>query len=278
MNGSHLEPFCELKELRFLTVSELTGVPDCLGRELLHLQYLDLRGNRFTTSLPSSLGNLKELVEVIGFEQNVYEYAPPFHCRSLQCRPTYETLFQESGEKGENTWICGGLSQDLSTMPFFGARKLEKFWWDMNDLTATPEFFIKAVASWPSLRTLDLYDNRIRVSILALEPLKKLRHLRQVLIQRNFLHGTLDAAFFTDWPEQWTVLNIALNGELGGCLSPKSIPRWLELFHAGSRVRVDESCGSQGPEHSSWGMPPAAMGSREMASHFGHAPDERDEL
>jgi len=216
------------------------------------LQYLDVRGNQFSTpsSLPASLANLTELVEVVGFEQTVFEYLPPYKCKELACRPTYETLWQLQDEKnadGLDAWLCGGLSRDLSTMPFFGAKKLEKFWWDMNDLTATPEFFIKAVAAWPNLRTLDLYDNRIRVSILDLQPLKKLAQLRQLLIQRNFLYGTIDASFFLDWPGEWTIFNVALNWELEGCIPPKAIPRWLEFFYAGTKIKVDPSCGSGHP-------------------------------
>jgi len=224
---------------------KLACAPGGLGRLLLPVAC--------ASSLPASLANLTGLVEVVGFEQTVYEYAPPYKCKELACRPTYETLWQdEKNADGLDAWLCGGLSRDLSTMPFFGARKLEKFWWDMNELTATPEFFIKAVAAWPSLRTLDLYDNRIRVSILDLLPLKNLSHLRQLLIQRNFLYGTIDAAFFLDWPLEWTTFNIALNWELEGCIPPKAIPRWLEFSYAGTKIKVDPSCGSA-PSHSSGG-------------------------
>jgi hypothetical protein len=147
-----------------------------------------VRGNHFGNSLsvskalPASINDLSSLREFIGFQQGSFTFhgrGAQSACQKMTCLPTYETLITiPQSSDAESEWKCKPLVADLEDLPIFHLRFLEKFWslattagsslshqmycdrWDMNALTATPKFFHRVVASWPRLKTLDLYDNR----------------------------------------------------------------------------------------------------------------------
>jgi len=63
--------------------------------------------------------------------------------------------------------------------------------------------------------------------------------LHQVLVHANHIHGSLDAAFFKDWPRNWVTFNLMMNRDLGGCLARSDVPDWLTIKTAGTMVQWD---------------------------------------
>lgn len=240
-------PLCKLPGLKYLRIEcRLQGLPACIGN-LTTLTHLDVRGNHFGhaplgTAFPASMANLVNLVEFIGFEQGTatYQGLSSWCTKRKDCVPTFETL--GGGDDESQAWKCRPLRGHLDDLPFFGLRKLEKFWFDMNSLELRPHFFEKAVRSWPSLRSLDLYDNNITCEVDDIAHLKALPQMQQLLMQGNRVHGKLRGAFFRDWPETWSKLDLSMNPRLEGCLHPGDLPAPLVFKYAGTRVVVSRAC------------------------------------
>jgi len=235
---------CKLKSLFRLKIwCRLSSLPACVG-ELIELRHLDVQGNQLSTAdaFPASLSKLTNLVELIGFEQGVSSYqGPDSNCIHEQCCvPTFETLAASQGheEWPSGSWKCRPLTAELDALPFFAFRRLEKFWMDMNNLTLTPGFFERAATAWPSLRSLDLYDNAITVDIIHVFKLKALPQMMQLLLHGNRIYGTLRGNNFLRWPESWSKLDLSMNPRLEGCLHPDDLPPQLALKYFGTRVTV----------------------------------------
>ena len=121
----------------------------------------------------------------------------------------------------ESAWKCDPWTAVVDDLPIFRAKKLEKLWVDMNNLTITEGFFDKVVEAWPEMRTLDLYDNNVHVNVANVVKLKKLPNMQQLLLQNNRVYGTMDSNFFEGWQESWRNLNLVLNRDLQGRLTQR---------------------------------------------------------
>jgi len=262
MPGYFIEPLCKLKNLRILKLELcLESLPDCTG-DLVQLRYLDLRANRFQSpeALPLTMNKLVNLGQIIGFMQNEQRYNPVedsredgYSCRKkTDCKPIYETVTTFDGEPRDD-WVCGAMKGHLDEFPMYKLSKMEKFWWDMNNLTVTAAYFDHIVTSFPKLRTLDLYDNDIFIDVKHVKKLKRLTQLHQVQLQSNNIYGIIDPSFFDHWPEKWIRLDLNLNRKLRGCLDLEDIPQSIQWpVFAGTQVVITRGGGYGGLQCMAW--------------------------
>jgi len=267
-----IAPLCKLRGLKILQLGcRLLGLPACIG-EMKALTHLDVRGNHFGHGplagvFPASMAKLVNLVEFVGFEQGRMEYTGPSSPCTIgtTCVPTFETLASatEVDDPSAN-WKCQPLRAHLNDLPFFSFGRLEKFWWDMNELQLRPGFFAKAARSWPSLRSLDLYDNNITCDVREIAALKRLPQMQQLLLQGNRVYGELRSSFFKDWPATWSLMDLSMNPELEGCLHPEDLPKPLFFKYFGTRVTVSHFCEHEGePEEEEEGEEGGTQGVEE---------------
>eukprot|EP00928_Gymnodinium_smaydae_P027165 TRINITY_DN21090_c0_g1_i1.p1 TRINITY_DN21090_c0_g1~~TRINITY_DN21090_c0_g1_i1.p1 ORF type:complete len:378 (+),score=28.99 TRINITY_DN21090_c0_g1_i1:370-1503(+) len=232
-----ISAICSLRELQSLRIQQLRELPVCIGM-LSELLALDVR-NGYLQKLPQELEQLSKLVEFVAFEQSHIELDEGECLEDMTCVPSFESML-DPDEPGK--YRCNaGWSQDLTALPVFKWRHLEKFWVDANSLWASPGFFAQMAESWPNLRTLDLYDNNIRSDASELVALMRLPLLHQVLLQSNQLVGTFPGEVVASASALITMF-LSFNKDLHGCIPPMKGSKFPAVIAAGTQIRVSGEC------------------------------------
>tara|TARA_Y100000780_G_scaffold201205_1_gene193578 strand:- start:78 stop:842 length:765 start_codon:yes stop_codon:yes gene_type:complete len=144
-------------------------------------------------ALPSSLSGLRRMVSFTAFQQSTSQCGPD----PEQCAPLFELL--EEGAHPETMseyqitmglWRCGsGGSWAPSigdrSQPWWGWRRLERFWVDGNRFQGSLPADIGQL--WPRMRTLDLYSNDIEGPVPG--TIADMADLLQLQLQHNRFAG-----------------------------------------------------------------------------------------
>ncbi|KAA0154886.1 hypothetical protein FNF29_02027 [Cafeteria roenbergensis] len=205
---------CELGSLRRLVLPMgAAGLPACLASGAPQLMNIEARGALFSLvepetwappsdaedgpasgrALPSSLSGLRRMVSFTAFQQSTSQCGPD----PEQCAPLFELL--EEGAHPETMseyqitmglWRCGsGGSWAPSigdrSQPWWGWRRLERFWVDGNRFQGSLPADIGQL--WPRMRTLDLYSNDIEGPVPG--TIADMADLLQLQLQHNRFAG-----------------------------------------------------------------------------------------
>eukprot|EP00930_Biecheleria_cincta_P019968 TRINITY_DN15109_c0_g1_i1.p1 TRINITY_DN15109_c0_g1~~TRINITY_DN15109_c0_g1_i1.p1 ORF type:complete len:341 (-),score=47.71 TRINITY_DN15109_c0_g1_i1:237-1106(-) len=245
--ASSIKPICEYTKLQALSLHSrsLGGLPACLAK-LTELRYLDAARNKFGTELkapedaiPVQLSALTRLVEFSAWGQGLTYVRKVASCpEDTQCVLDVETAlsFASDGEVNMERYRCPGKSwsPNLDKLKaIYGWRKLQKFWIDANQITASEYFVREAARAWPQLRTLDLYDNAIEMDVGAFAAFASHPTMYQLYLARNRFFGTFPEDL-VDASKTWPLgsITVFMNSNVTGC-----IPRRFGAITAGSGIR-----------------------------------------
>lgn len=228
-----LQPLCKLKKLKYLNIyGPFTGLPSCFSN-MQGLLHLDVRGLWLNQPLPASFAALTNIRTFIAFGQREH------HCPAPDCIASIANRIQF--EPAASFWCpSGGWTVPLQTIMFPQWKNIEKFWVDQNFLTgAIPKWLPE---KWPSLRSLDLYSNRLSGEIPT--ELVAMPKLFQLQLHDNDFTGSVPAAEALGPALKF--LDVSVNSKLGGCWpQPHSLDRVQEkpvLLGAHSSVEKSENC------------------------------------
>eukprot|EP00933_Yihiella_yeosuensis_P033776 TRINITY_DN27414_c0_g1_i1.p1 TRINITY_DN27414_c0_g1~~TRINITY_DN27414_c0_g1_i1.p1 ORF type:complete len:571 (-),score=83.73 TRINITY_DN27414_c0_g1_i1:200-1870(-) len=255
-NPEEFTAICKLKSLQSLRLlNGAKGLPSCFG-SLSELLALDLRGGSLgdleppAKPLPEELNNLTKMVDFIAFEQGHIEVGNTdsdnneLKCPAPTCEPSYQTVVDYQHEAKYRCKSPGHpkpWSEDLNTLPVFKWNLLEKFWVDANHLWASDGYLRRAAAAWPRMRTIDLYDNKIKLDAAELGAFSNHKLLFQFQLQYNQMYGRLPRSVFNGTSPLATY-HMQLNSELEGCFSKKYDKAVGSLYYVGTKIKVGEQC------------------------------------
>lgn len=163
--------------------------------------------------------------EFIGFSDSVH--ACPLAEQTVACQPSSEAHAHGSSSRdllrpgGQRPWRCPSTSWKLrlddASLPWWNWTKLTKFWVDGQWFHGPIPGKLIA-SSWPELRTLDFYDNRLSGPVPA--EVLTMPLLGYIQLHGNNLSGLPTAADLGDRAAPLVELKLQHNPGLEGCVPP----------------------------------------------------------